>query len=79
MGYVEDEWVHHSARMVRIRSAGLLDEYNSLFSKLYTERIPNPNEVGNYAECVISDEIAVEASGQVCYAHNFPQYDENDE
>jgi len=79
MGYVEDQWVHHSARMDRIRSAGLLEEYNSLFSKLYNERIPNPHEVGAYAECVMSDEVAVEASGQVCYAHNLSQYDEDDE
>jgi len=79
MSYIDEQWPHHGARMVRIREAGLYDEYIDVYSRIYHERIPDPFAVGNMAEAVISDECKSEASAEVCHKHGLDQYEEEEE
>ena len=80
MSYIESvTWANHVARMARVVTAGLYDEYISVYSRIYDERIPDPFEVGNMAEAVISDECKVVASAEVCHKHGLDQYEEEEE
>jgi hypothetical protein len=79
MTYIDEQWPHHEGRMVRIREAGLYDEYLDVYSRIYDERIPDPFEVGNMAEAVISDECKIGASSEVCHKHGLDQYEEEEE
>lgn len=79
MGYTDEQWPHHCARMARIGDSGLYTEYTAVYSRIYDERIPNPFAVGNFAEAVISDECKIEASNEVCHMHDIDQYEDEED